>query len=252
MIGSAPSWKPGAVKRYYSFAKSDITGTPDKVITTLSYLDSEINSPETDATKLVLWDAHNGPTWNPVEPHGKSNNSVMNRWVELSGLSINYIAPLSSFDNKQWSLAYSNLIKNTWLGMSDINPTQWDIVEHWSGGHIPLTSEDVLIPSGKANYPTLTINIESKSLEIESGASLNAGSYNITINGYTGAWINNGTFNHGTSTVIFSHSNNTHVITLSGTTDFYNLQVGSTAWVQNTSESTLGISGAVTNIIIAR
>ncbi|MCX6266150.1 MAG: T9SS type A sorting domain-containing protein [Bacteroidetes bacterium] len=242
-IGNAPVWRSVAVKRYYSFYQS---GGTDQVITNLRYLDSELNPGETDESKLVLWDAHGGSPWNgDVEPHGKSNDNTSENWVGLSGLTINYLAK-SPLDNKQWGLGYSNLTKNTWLGADEISPTKWDVVANWSAGHVPLTTENVLIPAGKPAYPVLTLSVEVNSLEISSGASVDANSYNITLNGSTEAWDNQGTFTSGTGTVIFSHANNSEIVTMTGTTDFYNIQIGATAWLQLATGSHTGIAGAVT------
>ncbi len=104
-IGTATGWRSTAVKRVYSFAKD---AGDDRVNIRLHYLDSELDPTETDESKLVLWDAHNGPTWDPVEPHGKSNNDATGNWVELTGMSIGYLAPSAALDFKQWGLGLFN------------------------------------------------------------------------------------------------------------------------------------------------
>lgn len=236
-IGTAPSWRTSLVQRYYSFSQ---TGGTDKVSINLRYLDAEINS--NDESKLVLWDAHNGPTWSPIDEHGKSNNDATNNWVGLSGLGIDYIAK-SSLDNKQWDVSNYSSTKNAWQGLS----TVWNDVTNWSGGHVPYTSDDVLIPAGKTNYPSLTLAVEVKTLEMESGASLTANSYNITINGYNEAWNNHGTFNPGSGTVIFSQNNILNIVSITGTTNFYNIQNNANTFLLFSADSYVGIAGTISN-----
>ncbi|MEI6049805.1 MAG: hypothetical protein WCS03_12950, partial [Bacteroidota bacterium] len=244
-IGTAPVWKATAANRVYSFAQ-EATGT-DQVITNIHYLDTELHGSETDETKLVLWDAHGGTPWSgDIESHGKSNNDATANWIGLSGLNIYYLAPSTVLDNKQWGLSYSGTTKNTWNGTS----TAWDLIANWNGGHVPLLSEDVLIPAGKSYYPVLALDVEVKTLEIESGASVNPGAYNITINGFTGALLNNGTLTPGTgsSAVNFTHTPLTDVVSISGTgtNNFNNINVSATAYLQPASGSHLKIAGTLT------
>jgi hypothetical protein len=250
-IGTAPSWRNVALKRVYSFAQ-DGTGT-DKVITDLHYLDSELNTAsqtpyEPDETQLVLWDGHGGTPWTTNEPHGKTNNDATNNYISRSGFTMTYLAPTTTLDNKQLGLSYSNTTKNSWLGADLTDPTKWDVTTNWSAGYVPLTTEDVLIPGSLANYPTLTLDVEVKTIEIASGASFNAGSYNLTLNGSTGTWSNNGTFNGNSGTVTFSRGVISNVVSLSGsgTNNFNNITVNANTYLQPASGVYLKIAGAVT------
>ena len=240
-IGTAPSWKTGGVLRTYNFTQ-DGSGT-DKVVTNLHYLDAELNS--NDESKLVLWDHHFSGS---IDEHGKSNNNVINNWVGLSGLSISYLAPSAS---KQWGLFTTGKTKNTWLGADDVYPTKWDINSNWSAGHFPgdtgYLTDSVLIPTGLTYYPILTLSPEMSTIELETGASLTASSYNVTISGYTGAWLNNGAFNSTSGSVIFTNGSLSHIVTLEGTNNnFYNLQVNANTYLQPTSGSYMKISGTIT------
>jgi len=235
-IGNAPSWKSAAVKREYTFAKSDIVGTADQIAASFRYLDSELNS--NDETKIVHWDDNNG-----VEEHGKSNNDVTNNWVELYGTAITYLAPTTALDDLKWTLANYAAAKNTWAGSS----TDWTAVGNWSSGHAPLSSEEVLIPSGKASYPVLAANVEVKTFEMESGASLTSGTYNITVNGSGAAWSNYGTFSPGTGTVNFTNGVVTNIVSIAGTTDFYNISMSANTYVKFATNSHIKISGAATS-----
>jgi hypothetical protein len=249
-IGTAPGWRNVALKRVYSFTQ-DGTGT-DRVLINLHYLDSELNTSsqtpyEPDETQLVLWDAHGGTPWTSNEPHGKTNNDATNNYISRSGFTMTYLAPSTTLDNKQLGLSYSNTTKNTWLGADLTDPTKWDVTTNWSAGYVPLTTEDVLIPGSLANYPTLTLDVEVKTIEIASGASFNAGSYNLTLNGSTGAWSNNGTFNGNSGTVIFSRGVISNVVSLSGTgtNNFNNITVNANTYLQPASGIYLKIAGAV-------
>ncbi len=254
VIGSVPVWSAdswissglGAIQRYYTFAIDDITAT-DLVNIKLHYLDTELNS--NDETKIVFFDAHDGYPWTGTrEEHGKSNNDPINNWVELADRRIKYLAPSTSLDNKQWALHNSEAVKNTWLGVAD-DHTEWNDGLNWTSGSVPVSTDDVLIPAGKLYYPSLTLNVEVKSLEIETNASVDANSYTITIDGDNGAWQNNGSFNAGTGKVIFNRNNVTKIVTIAGTTNFYDIQVGPNTLLQPVSGSIVRIAGAETSDI---
>ncbi len=240
-IGSAPTWRGGAVKRTYSFAQ-DGTGT-DRTITHLFYLDSELNGSETDETKLVFWDAYTGPTYGNVYPRGKSNNSTTENWVGLTGMAINFIATSSSLDVKQWGLGYTNVPKIIWTGNGSPSfAGDWSLPGNWNGG-VPTSSDDVLIPAtlpgDTHGYPTRNLNTSTvpatcKTLEIETGASVTVDNYDITITGSTGAWSNSGTFNPGTGIVNFIHGNINEIVTVSGlgANQFHNINIAANTFLK--------------------
>jgi hypothetical protein len=238
-IGAAPSWKTGAVQRKYSFAQTGTAGT-DEVTVNLRYLESELNN--NDETKLVLWDNHSGGA---ADEHGKTNNSTTNNWVGLSGFGIAYVAP-STLDNLEWGLADYSAAKNTWVGTTSTN---WSTGTNWTAGHAPTATEDALIPdvsAGSNNFPVLSANVEIKTLEIASGATVTAGTFSITVNGYQNAWQNNGTFYPGTGSVNFTHNNLDDIVTIAGTTQFHHLSVGANTFVRPGSTTVTKVSGDVT------
>ena len=250
VIGTVPSWRGVAVRRYYSFAKD---AGSDRTVLKLHYLDSELNTGTTtpyepDENKLELWDADNGSTWSSVEVHGKSNNDPTNNWVGLSGMSIGYIASSISLDNKQWGLSYSDVTKKTWTGHG-FDPNDWALPGNWDGG-IPTSLDPVLIPAGLTNYPTknldpITYPVTIKTLEIEQGASMSVDTCTVTIKGATGAWTNHGTFTSGTAKVIFANEILTNFVSIAGTTNFYNLQVNPTTYLQPALGSYMKIGGSI-------
>ncbi|MCD4760911.1 hypothetical protein K8R42_03365, partial [bacterium] len=126
--------------------------------------------------------------------------------------------------------------------------TEWEQTQNWTAGNIPLSTDDVLIPGGLTYYPSLTAssNAVANSIEIEIGASITANSYDITVSGFGGAWINQGTFNPGTGTVTFDHGVPAEIVNISGINNFYNISVGANTSIAPVSGCVLRIAGAAT------
>ena len=239
-LGTAPSWRAGAIQRIYTFSE-DVDAT-DGIIANLHFLPAELNS--NSASVLDLWDA-SGAGYTTIEEHGKSGSDMTNHSVTLSGLTMDYFAPSSNLDDKQWSLSNSTVVKNTWTGADGLHPTWWEVAANWSAGHVPLVTEEVLIP-GSGYNPILTSAEEVKAIEIAQGGSLNAGNYDLTVNGYNDAFVNNGNFTSAAN-LVFSHGTASHIVTLSGagTNNFNNLTVNSNTSLQLAAGSYLIISGNV-------
>ncbi|GAB3690240.1 hypothetical protein GCM10027592_07370 [Spirosoma flavus] len=91
-----------------------------------------------------------------------------------------------------------NAISATLLTWTGAVSTDWNTAGNWCPSRVPLTSDDVLIPSAPANKPVLSTTAVANSVEVGSGSSLSittAGS--LTINGSRN---NNGFINRGTVT----------------------------------------------------
>ncbi|MBI5022326.1 MAG: hypothetical protein HZB59_12900, partial [Ignavibacteriales bacterium] len=87
---------------------------------------------------------------------------------------------------------------------------------------VSATYGNLTLTNGSTTAKVLNGHIAVKgNLLVNSSASLNAGSYNATINGN---WINNGTFTPGTGSILLSGSSKT--LSSSGNLDLYNLSVG--------------------------
>jgi len=244
-IGAAPDWRSGALMRYYSFAK-DIGD--DRVLVKLHYLDTEIQS-ETDESAFVLWDAIKASPWVDIEPQGKTGNNITQNWVSLANMSIQYVSPTSTLDDKQWGLAYTDVSTITWTGLGAF-PGDWSLPGNWHGG-VPKATDDVVIPSGAPYYPyrnllSGTVPAVAKTLEIQAGASVTSDGYDITISGDANAWVNNGAFYAGTGTVTFNRGNTANAATLAGTTDFNNLVAGVNTKIQSAAGSITRIAGSLT------
>ena len=163
-------------------------------------------------------------------------------------------------------LATTAHAQSTWLGNTN---NLWTTGTNWSGG-VPGPTTDVIIPNGKAIYPTLNTNTGScRTLTIQSGASnpsltipLNR---TLTVNASTGTVVsnagtltiggtlvvkgnvaNNGTITSTTGTVRFTNSA-TVDITGTGTTSLYDVTFAGTGLTR------FGVASTLTNPVrIAR
>ncbi len=249
-IGAAPAWSSwaplGKVRRYYNIAVSDNSSTAHAVVD-MRYLLSELDAVNNDESKLVFW--HKIPSFNSGLPHehGKSNQNFVDHYIGVTGITLGTAATTNLADS-EIALAYSLTTKNTWKGEVSGDQTKWEIAGNWTAGHVPLSTEDILIPSGLTYYPSLTASsgATAKSIEIEAGASLSANDYDITIAGFQGAWINDGTFYPGSGKVTFNHGVPAEIVTVDGVTNFYDIEAGENTAMQPVAGCILRIAGTGT------
>lgn len=231
-LGTSPIWRGTAVERVYSFAQ-EASGT-DRVYTKLHYLESELDVSETDEAQITVWNDYDGlATGDNTFVTGKTTNSADENWIELLGMSTDFIAPSTSFA-KQFALAYTDVTTITWTGLGSASyPGDWSLPGHWSGG-VPTADDDVLIPAslpdGTYGYPddNLLVAINeavSNTVEIEAGATLDASNFDLYVYGGTDAWQNDGTFIPGNNTVYFSNGLIADTMKISGATQFNNLSI---------------------------
>jgi hypothetical protein len=247
-IGTVAGWTPwtpspdGKIKRLYKLSCSDNSSTAQTNIN-MRYLLPEMDATFDDESKLVFWHKFSDYASGEPHEHGKSNQDFINHFIGVTGLTFG-AAVTSNLDDSQVTMAYSVNDKNTWLGIAGGYETKWENSNNWTAGHVPLSTEDVLIPGGLTYYPSLTssANAVAKSIEIETGASIAANSYNITVSGAGGAWINQGTFNPGTGKVLFDHGVSDDIVTIAGTTNFYDIEVGANTTFQPAHGSILRIA----------
>lgn len=245
--------KGNAVKRLYQVMRNAEAAGGTFTIR-LPYEDAEMNgNPSED--NLVLWDHH--IPYGGVTPHehGQTNRSSIENWVELTGHGITYLANEGSVGfTKYWMISNKDTSDFEWLGANFADPTNWNEPSNWTGGVVPNTTTDVVIPSGTPGTPALGGNRTIRTLQIKSGATLNASSNTLTItggpdtSGGVSSWSNQGTFN-STGSVLFSAAN----ATISGSTQFANLTVnsGSVLTVQEGASISISLALNQTGIIDA-
>ena len=234
-LGTSPTWKTVAIQRIYDIKRiggDDATN----VSVTFHYIDTELNSnAESD---IVIWDRH--VAVDKTEEHGKANSNAVNNWVGISNRRITYFDP--TWDTHLWTLSKSETADFTWQGTPS---SDWNDLNNWSGGIIPGSTSDVVIPDAATTLhsPVLPASTVIKTMTINSGGILEGGNATIlTINGSTGSWLNNGTLNPGTSTIIFTNAN----ATMADPTNFYNVTVATGAGLTLESGNVMRIAGALT------
>jgi len=68
----------------------------------------------------------------------------------------------------------------TWTGATS---TSWDVGSNWSTGVVPTNADDVVIPGGTPNNPTVVSSCSARSILVQSGAVLNLGAVNCQVQG---------------------------------------------------------------------
>lgn len=234
-IGAAPAWKPDAIHRIYESIQTGASGA--LATTAFNYLDSELNG-NTEGN-LVIW------SWQPGPPvlieHGVYGSSTTQNWVGSSNFPVEFLP--SAFGIAFITIANSQTVLNTWNGSAS---TDWNTPLNWTKGYVPLSTDDVIIPNtaSLSNEPTMPASTTINSLTIQAGGVVNGGTGTVfTLAGGAGAWTDNGIFNPGTSTVVFTNA----LATVSGTTSFYNITLNSGAGLTPETNSITRIAGSLTN-----
>ncbi len=232
-IGTAPSWKPDAIQRIYEIIQTGANGA--YATTATSYLDSELNG-NTEGN-LVIW------SWQPGYPlaieHGVSGFNTTQNWVVYSNYSVEFLS--SAFGTDFLTMANSQTVLNTWNGSVS---TDWNIPLNWTKGYVPLSADDVIIPSTASlpHEPTLPASTTINTLTIQAGGVVNGGTGTVfRLAGGSGAWANNGIFNPGTGTVVFTNA----LATISGTTNFNDITLNIGAGLTLESGSIMRITGTI-------
>lgn len=223
LIGNA------AVKRLWQVLR---TGGSTEVRFTVRfpYLDSELNG-NTEAD-LVTWDHHIPYDGLTPHEHGKTSASTGDNYVELSNHGLFYLSQEgdASF-TKYWMLSQKITKDTLWLGAAEgVAGNNWGSGINWTSGAIPANNTKVVIdPAVYKSELKVSGTRHAGSIFIKDNGVLNGENGTLIItggpqsNGGLGSWVNQGTFNPGTSTVVFDNSN----ATLSGENKFYNLTINS-------------------------
>lgn len=236
VIGTIPAWRAGAIKRTYDFIQSGASAT--KAVIKAHYLDSELNG--NNETKLVDW-SYIVSSSTTLE-QGRSNYNTTENWIELTNVNVGlYFAPV--FDAVRLTLDESEAGSLIWNGSVS---TSWTTATNWTPNATPSDNTTVYIPDAATtpNDPTLNPAVLLGALNIDAGGILNSGANSqFTLNGGAGAWINNGTFNPDTSTVIFTNAD----ATIAGSSDFNNITINSGAGLRPLTGNIMRVSGAFVN-----
>jgi hypothetical protein len=206
---------------------------------TVNAYDSYDNLCTNDSSTIIEISIENNPGGGTLS--GDTDKALVNGTATFNDLSIDqkgvgYTLVTSSGAVQQDTSDSFNIGIAVWDGSES---TAWNTPGNWDIGDTPPASYDVQIPA-TPNDPVLSGSVTVDNLAIGVGAALSAGSNILTVNGN---WANNGTFNAGTSTVIFSGGGNSNI---SGSTTFNNLSCpagakqsltfenGSTQTIENT------------------
>jgi hypothetical protein len=236
-IGTAPSWRTGAINRTFDFIQTGGSGT--KAVIQAHYLDSELNG--NNETKLVDW-AYIVSSSTTLE-QGRSNYNTTENWVQLTNVNVGlYFA--GTFGQVLLTLDESATGSLTWNGSVS---NSWTTATNWTPNATPSDFTVVYIPDAATtpNDPTLNPSVLLGSLNIDAGGILNAPTNSqFTINNGAGAWINNGIYNPGagTSTVIFTSAD----ATIAGSTNFNNITINSGATLRPLTDNVMQIAGTFT------
>ncbi len=237
-IGTAPSWRSGAILREYDFIQTGGSGT--KAIIRARYLDSELNG--NNESKLVDW-AYLTATTTFLE-QGRSNYNINDNWIELTNVNVGAYFT-STFGDVLLTLDESEAEILVWNGSVS---SSWTTAANWTPNATPSDNTSVLIPDASTTLfdPELNPSVLLGKLNIEAGGILNSlNDTQFTINGSSGAWINNGTFNpgNGNSRVIFTNPD----ATISGSTTLNNLRIETGAGLRPITDSVIEIRGEFVN-----
>jgi|GEM_PF-1056483 len=246
--------KTNTVERLYQVIRTG-GNTPTTFTLKLHYSESELNN-NTEGN-LVLWDHHipYNSTNTPHE-HGKTSQNTTDNWIELSGHGITYLGSQEVVDGftKYWMFGSTLIDGNKWLGSVQNDWTNWDNASNWTKGTVPTCSDNVII-ANTTYAPTIpAAGANAGTIEIEQDATLNGSNGQLTLcsgikeNGGKSSWLNNGTFNAGTSTVTFNYPRTTldETSTISGTANFYNVTVAASTYLVLQAGSTTSVNNTFT------
>jgi hypothetical protein len=239
--------KTTSVQRLYQVLRTGGSGACTFTLR-FPYLDAELDT--NTESRLVIWDHHLPYAGVTPHEHGKTNQNTTQNWIELAAHGIQYLEPEAATDRtKYWIISSkeSNELGNVWLGAAT---ETWDAPANWNRGVTPAADSMIIIPSNAARILNLTGARTAATFEIQSGATVEAGSATLTltgapaINGGAGTWLSEGTFNAGTSTVIFDNI----AATIAGNAvNFHNLTINSGRAATLQADGQMTISGNFTN-----
>ncbi|WPR71439.1 hypothetical protein SLW70_16110 [Flavobacterium sp. NG2] len=238
-IGTASSWRPNSIKRIYEFIQTGANQLlPTAATISAAYLDTELNGNNENS---LLFQSYRTPSGTFFE-HGRSDNNSDENWVNLTNIDVSFFP--ATFGTLQLSLGLTELETLTWNGSVS---TSWTTPTNWTPNGGPSDFTNIIIPNAYStlNSPKISTITKIKTLNMKSGAIVNsAANATVTVVGGDGAWADEGgTFNSGTSTVIFKNE----AAKFSGSTSFNNITIDNDAYLYMTDGSYMKIQGVMNN-----
>jgi len=207
---------------------------------------------------------NSGPTYNVQRTSGTGALTFENSTGTLAGEAND-----NDEDDPGTLILWTYPGADFWVGGGD--GTHWNDAANWASGNVPDIDKIVILDhsnvagaynvqiSATADGAAKSLNINSdgtaitltlngQELEVAEDITIGAGS-TLTQTGAADiitigqSWSNEGTFNEGTSTVVFAPTSGTHSISTQGAADpFNNLEINGAAGTMNVA-STLDING---------
>ena len=235
-FGTAPTWKNTAVKRTYDIVQSGGSGSFANV--SLKYIDTELNS--NNIENLSYWQASGFPSPLTVE-WGVTSNDTQEKQITLKSIPVAFMG--ESAGQRLITFAATAYPSLTWNGSQSTN---WENPYNWTPNRFPGKFTSSIIPDANTttHNPLLTEMADVNKINIHTNAILDAATNALVkIFGNSDAWINNGTFNPGNSTVVFSGDE----ATISGHNNFFNLTINNDAVLTPLTGTNNVISGNLDN-----
>ena len=238
-IGTAPSWRTGAIRRIYDLTQLGGSGT--KAVIQAHYLDSELNGNE--ESKLVDFAYIVGSS--TLLEQGRSNYNTTENWVELTNINVGLYFT-NTFGQVQLTLDEMATGFLTWNGsISD----SWTTAQNWTPNATPSDNTKVIIPDAATTPrdPILNPTVTVGAITIEPGGIVRTPvNSQLIMTGGAGAWLNNGDFQAGTGTnrVTFTNLD----ASIAGETTFNNITIASGAGLRPLTGNVMKIEGEFSRI----
>lgn len=143
-----------SINRYWNLVNTGVTFTTATVVVNWAAQDADAGITTANLKMYV----YNGSSWMPVSAGTVTTLSAQgNNFTVLGEIAIGEL-----------------IAANTWTGQSGTN---WHTTTNWSLGVVPVTTTDVIIPSGVTNYPIIATDTAfARNLTLAASSS-------VTING---------------------------------------------------------------------